>query len=220
MFSGRRELTSTEFAGLLEKEDKIWEAVGAVTDGENEIIRIKTEENRLDNLKSSLIPWKEYPFPLETTGTGKTTVIPGTIPYGIDIGLAKEKLEQKAPFSELGVVSADKDQYYVYVLVHKDAEQECLFRSQNPRFCHNNTLPAMAGMVGEILGKLEVDLRSPSEERGRMADSIKRLADSREDMEALHDSLIMERERLTASSRILVTKKAFLISGWVLFGSG
>ncbi|HPZ05042.1 MAG TPA: V-type ATP synthase subunit I [Clostridiales bacterium] len=214
MFSGRRELTSTEFAGLLEKEDKIWEAVGAVTDGENEIIRIKTEENRLDNLKSSLIPWKEYPFPLETTGTGKTTVIPGTIPYGIDIDLAKEKLEQKAPFSELGVVSADKDQYYVYVLVHKDAEQECLSYLKTHGFV-KTTFPAMAGMVGEILGKLEVDLRSLSEERGRMADSIKRLADSREDMEALHDSLIMERERLTASSRILVTKKAFLISGWV-----
>src|SRR5690606_26011118 len=120
-------------------------AVGAVTDGENEIIRIKTEENRLDNLKSSLIPWKEYPFPLETTGTGKTTVIPGTIPYGIDIDLAKEKLEQKAPFSELGVVSADKDQYYVYVLVHKDAEQECLSYLKTHGFV-KTTFPAMAGM--------------------------------------------------------------------------
>lgn len=214
MFSGRWELTGSELAGLLRDQNRIWDAVKEVNDGENEIIRIKTEENRIENLKSSLIPWKEYPVPLETAGTHRTAVLPGTIPNGIDMDRLMYELEEKVPFSELKVISSDKDQYYVYVLVHRDAEQECMSYLKMRGFSRTS-FPAVTGMVEENLGKLDIKLMELAAERNNVADRIKSLADSRKDIEVLHDSLIMEQEKLSASSRIIVTRKAFLINGWI-----
>ena len=79
MFSSRRTLTGSEFAALLQDKDGIWDAVKEVKDGEDEITRIKTEQNRIENLKSQLVPWRGYPVPLETAGTRKTAIVPG--PY-------------------------------------------------------------------------------------------------------------------------------------------
>jgi len=214
LFSSRRELTSREFTDLLQDEGKIWDAVKAVNGCENEMIRIRTEENRAENLKSSLIPWKEYPFPLEVKGTCKTAVVPGTIPSAMDMDRLFYELEDKVPFSELKVISSDKDQHYVCVLVHKDSEQECLSYLKMRGFA-GATFPALTGTVGEIIGKLDIKLMELAAEKESVADRVKSLADSRKDIEVLYDSLIMEQEKLLASSRIIATRKAFLINGWI-----
>ena len=214
LFLSRRELTSSELADLLADKNRIWDAVKAVNDCENEMIRIRNEENRIENLKSSLVPWKEYPFPLETEGTHRTAVIPGTIPNVIDMDRLLYELEEKVPFSELKVISSDKDQHYIYVLVHRDAEQECMSYLKMHGFARA-TFPAMTGTVGEILGKLDIKLMELAGELNSVADRIKSLADGRKDIEVLHDSLIMEQEKLSAASRIIVTRRAFLIKGWI-----
>jgi len=214
LFSGRRELSGSEFADLLQDKERIWVAVRTAEDGEDEMTRIRTEENRIENLKASLSPWKEYPFPMETEGTHKTVIVPGTIPYGVDLDRLMYELDEKVPFSVLKVVSSDKDQHYAYVLVHRDAEQECLSFLKMRGFSRA-TFPAMTGTVAEILGRLDLKLMELSEEKNTVAEHIKSLADCRADIEALHDSLVMEREKLMASSRILVTKRAFFIKGWI-----
>jgi V/A-type H+-transporting ATPase subunit I len=214
MFSSRRTLTGSEFAALLQDKDGIWDAVKEVKDGEDEITRIKTEQNRIENLKSQLVPWRGYPVPLETAGTRKTAIVPGTIPYGADIDRMKDELAQKAPFSELAVVSADKDQYYIYVITHTDTEQECLSYLKMHGFS-KAVFPAVTGAVEEIIEKLDAQLRKLTEEKSDVTDQIKSFADARRNMETLHDSLVMEQEKLAASSRILVTKRAFLINGWI-----
>lgn len=214
LFSGKRELTGPEFADLLRDEGRIWDTVKAVIECENEMIRIRTEENRAENLKSSLIPWKEYPFPLEVTGTQKTAVVPGTIPGAMDMDRLFYELEEKVPLSEIKVISSDKDQHYVCVLVHKDLEQECLSYLKMRGFA-GAMFPALTGTVVEIIGKLDIELMELAAQKDSVADRIRSLADSRKDIEVLHDSLVMEQEKLQASSRIIVTRKAFLINGWI-----
>lgn len=214
MFSGRWELTGSELAGLLRDQNRIWDAVKEVNDGENEIIRIKTEENRIDNIKTTLIPWREYPIPLEMSGTCRTAVVAGTIPSSIDMDGLLYELEEKVPFTELKIISSDKDQYYVYVLVHRDSEHECMSFLKVRGFTRA-MFPAMTGTAGEIIGKLDIKLMELSGEKDSVADRIKSLAENRKDIEVLHDSLVMEQEGLMAKSRILVTKRAFLINGWI-----
>ncbi|NLH97379.1 MAG: V-type ATP synthase subunit I [Clostridiaceae bacterium] len=214
LFSVKRELTGREFEEVLRDGNRIWDVVRGIIGGESETVRIRNEENRIENLKSSLVPWKEYPFPLETQETHRTAVVPGTIPNGIDMDRLLYELEEKAPFSELKVISSDKDQHYVFVLVHKDEEQDCVSFLRMRGFARA-TFPEMTGTVGEIIGKLDVKLMELAAEKESVADRIRSMADSRRGIEVLHDSLLMEQEKLLAGSRIIVTRKAFLIKGWI-----
>lgn len=214
LFSVKRELTRREFEEVLRDGNRIWDVVRGIIGGESETVRIRNEENRIENLKSSLVPWKEYPFPLETQETHRTAVVPGTIPNGIDMDRLLYELEEKAPFSELKVISSDKNQHYVFVLVHKDEEQDCVSFLRMRGFARA-TFPEMTGTVGEIIGKLDVKLMELAAEKESVADRIRSMADSRRGIEVLHDSLLMEQEKLLAGSRIIVTRKAFLIKGWI-----
>lgn len=214
MFSSRREMTGAEFAAVLENKDSIFDAVREVNNGESLLIKLKTEENRIDNLRASLVPWINYPMVLDLTGTRRTAVIQGTITIGADIDQIEKEMTERVPFSELTMVHSDKDQYYIYVIVHSEMEQECLSYLKTQGF-NKVTFPGLTGTVAENTEKLNARFRELSDEKDKIIDRIKGMCESRKDIEALYDSLVMEQERSAANSRILVTKKAFLINGWI-----
>jgi len=214
LFSSRREMTGVEFEHILENRDAIWDAVKTVNDAESRLTRLKAEENRVGNLRSSLIPWNDYEFPLDMTGTRKTVIIPGTIPAGPNWDQIKNELDEASPYSDLHMVHSDKDQYYCCVIVHADLQQECLAHLKAQGFSKASFL-GLTGTARDNIRMLDARLIEISDEKAGIIDQIRNMGDSRENMEALHDSLVMEQERVLANGRILLTKKAFLIKGWI-----
>lgn len=214
LFSARREMTDAEFAAIMENRDRIWDFVKTINDAEEQLTKLKNDENRISNLRSALIPWSDYVFPLELTGTRRTAVVPGTIPAGNDWGNITYELEEKVPYSQLSMVSSDKDQYYCFVTVHADSQQECLSYLKTLGF-NKASFHGLTGTVRENLAKLENRLMEISYDKNSIVEKIRGMGDCRRDIEALHDSLVMDQERSMANGRILVTKKAFLIKGWI-----
>ncbi len=214
MFSGRREMSSDEFSKMLEDENSIWDSVKYIREQEERLVQLKNEENRLSNLIASLIPWKDYEVDLDFSGTQKTVFLTGTIPAAIDIKGISDKLDEKAPYSEIDVIQSDKDQHYVAVVFHRDLEQDCLSALKTVGF-NKVSFSGLTGMAQENISKINERLSQISEENESISERITAKAGSRRAMEALYDSLGMEQGRTEAVGRILKTKKAFMIKGWI-----
>jgi V/A-type H+-transporting ATPase subunit I len=215
MFYSPRELTNAEFQEAISEKDKIWESVRIISEGEEKLVKLKNEENKIENLHSSLIPWTRYPFAFETTGTHRTAIIAGTIPVvGIDMGRVIWELGERVPYSEMSVLNSDKDQHYVYIICHSDSEQDCISYLKTYGF-NKASFTGLTGTVSENIEKLAVGLQELSAKRESIVEELESQGGSRNDIETLYDWLLMEQERYMANGRVLVTKKAFLINGWV-----
>jgi V/A-type H+-transporting ATPase subunit I len=215
MFYSPRELTNAEFQEAISEKDKIWESVRIISEGEEKLVKLKNKENKIENLHSSLIPWTRYPFAFETTGTHSTAIIAGTIPVvGIDMGRVIWELGERVPYSEMSVLNSDKDQHYVYIICHSDSEQDCISYLKTCGF-NKASFTGLTGTVLENIEKLAVGLQELSAKRESIVEELESQGGSRNDIETLYDWLLMEQERYMANGRVLVTKKAFLINGWV-----
>ncbi len=214
MFSGLHEMTRDQFAKLLDDEASIWESVKYIREQEEHLVQLKNEENRLSNLQISLTSWKGYSLPLDFIGTQKTSFIPGTIPAAADIKTISAKFDEKAPYSVIDVISSDKDQHYVLAAFHKDTEQDCMSVLKAAGF-NKVTFPGLTGTLDENIERISTRLKENSAEKDKISENIKTKAGERRTMEALHDSLGMEQGRAVAIGRILKTKRAFMIKGWI-----
>lgn len=214
LFQSRREITISEFDKIVDNKDRIRETIKQVKEQEEYLIQLKAEENRLNNIYSSLLPWGKLLSPLHISGTQKTGFQLGTIPSVIDCELIETELYETAPYSKIDRIHSDKDQHYVYVLFHKDMEQECSSYLKSRGF-NRAAFPGLSGTVPENLEILRKRLKELSVEREYTIEQIKSLKDTRKSIEVLYDAIGMEQGRIMAAGKVLKTKKAFLIKGWI-----
>ena len=214
MFSGRREMSDDEFSKILDDEGSIWDSVKYIREQEEHLVQLKNEENRLNNLYASLTPWKDYAVALDFSGTEKTLFLIGTIPAAVDINNVRDKLDEKAPYSEIDLIHSDKDQHYVTAIFHRDSEQDCLSVLKSVGF-NKISFPGLTGTAQDNINIIIERLSGISEENESISEQITAKASSRRAMEVLYDSLGMEQGRSIAVGRILKTKRAFMIKGWI-----
>lgn len=214
LFQSRREITISEFQQANELKDRIWDKVRKIKELEDRLIQIKAEENRLNNTYLSLIPWNGLPIPMETAGTRKTQIQFGTIPAVISWESLEPELYEKLPFAEIFKIRSDRDQHYVYVIFHREVEQECLIYLKSRGF-NKVIFAGLSGTVSENLEKLKTRLEKLLEESGKVIEQIKSMKDERKYIEILYDSISMEQSRIAAMGKVVKTKKTFLINGWI-----
>lgn len=214
MFSGRHVMSREEFGRMLSDESSIWDTVRYIREQEEQLVRLKNEENRLSNLYAVLLPWKGYEADLDFAGTQKTILLAGTIPSAADVESIRDKLEEKAPFSEIYVINSDKDQHYVAALYHRDQEQDCLNTLKSAGFS-KVSFPGLTGTAQDNINAIITRLAEISRENEKIAEDIAAKAGSRRALETLYDSLVMEHDRTAAVGNILKTKRAFMIKGWI-----
>jgi len=214
LFPSRREMTKYEFSNLLSDLDSVWSKINRIRELEEHLVQLKNEENRLSNLCSSLLPWEKYQVPLEITGTCKTGILAGTIPGTVDLTCVKDDLSSRAACSQIEVVNSDKDQHYVFVVYHLEMEQECLSCLKAYGFS-NVSFSGLSGTVSENLKTLHNRIKEILREADRTVEQIKSHGKDKELLEAFYDSLCIERTRIEAAGKVLETKNAFLINGWI-----
>lgn len=214
LFKNRRDVLVSEFKNVIKNSDKVWNSVKEVLKNEEHLVGLKSEENRLNNLLMSLFPWKDLNAPLEYTGTQKTVFQYGTMPSIIDWDSIQSELSEKFPNAYIERVNMDKDQHYLYLIVHKEIEQECLSYLQSHGY-NRVTFSGLTGTVAVNIERINKRVREISEERENTVERIKDISADRNAIEILYDWLLMEKGRLEATERIIKTKKVFLVTGWV-----
>lgn len=214
LFQSRREVSNSELDNVLKNKDVIELAVRNIRDQEEKLVQLKNEENRLDNLISSLLPWKDYSVPLEITGTRETLILPGTIPGSVDLSNVIADLSDKVVYSEINIIGSDKEQHYIFVVCHRDSEQECLSCLKGYGFT-KASFAGLSGTTSENIENLQKELLRIDEERAKSIEEIRHYSTERVLLEVLYDGLGMEKARIEAAEKVLKTRKVFLINGWI-----
>ena len=214
LFHSRREINESEYFETIEQKEQIWAQINAIKEQEERLVQLKAEENRLNNTYLSLLPWSGLSEPLHTLGTQKTVFQLGTIPAAADWDMIVNEMGEKAPYSTIECIHSDKDQYYVYVLFHKDMEQECLSVLKS-RGYNRVVFHGLKGTTAENIERLKNEITNISKQRENAIEQIRSLKDARRSMEILYDGLCMERGRISAAGKVLKTEKTFLIKGWI-----
>ena len=108
LFSSRREVTLSEFNDIVKNRESVWDSVNEILRKEEYLISLKAEENRLNNLYMSLLPWRELDVPLDYSGTRKTVFQYGTIPSIVDWNSVQSELADKVPDAYIERINSDK----------------------------------------------------------------------------------------------------------------
>ena len=214
LFQNRRVVTISEFEQISKNRNNVWNAVDRIREQEERLSALKAEENRLMNLQLSLMPWKGMTAPLETTGTQKTAFQYGTIPSILSWDLIEAEFTESLPFITLKRIESDRDQHYFYFVTLDETREDCLSWLKSHGY-NRVTFPGLTGTVEDNIRKITRRLEEITAERDDCVEQIKKMADDRKSIEILHDALSMEKSRIDATGRILKTKKAFFIKGWI-----
>lgn len=214
LFSTKRPVSITEVKKIISDKESILSDVYKLREYEHALIELKAEENRVYNLYRSLVPWKGLIFPVDFSGTKRTGFTAGTIPAAVGWDLIESELPEKAPLSTIFRINSDKDQHYVYVIYHRDAEQETLSYLKSRGF-NRITFGSLAGTVDDNIKQIEINLEQIAKKREEVIDKIRNMSGSRSSIEILYDVLNMEKSRIEAVEKVLKTSKVFMVKGWL-----
>jgi len=214
LFKSRRDVTFSEFEDVIKNQDEVRKTAERIKEAEDRLIWLKAEENKLNNLIMSLIPWAELHTPLETSGTQKTIFQTGTIPSTVDIDNLLVEITLKTPYFSIDIINSDAELHYVSVLVHSNDEQEC-FSVLKSKGYNRVVFSGLTGTVTENIKRIDKQLSQINKDREKTIEDIKEISAERKSLEILYDALNMEKSRIEASGNILETKRIFFISGWV-----
>ncbi|MDI9482750.1 MAG: V-type ATP synthase subunit I, partial [Bacillota bacterium] len=214
LFSSKRMVDIAEVKKIIDDNENIFSDVYKLKEYERELIELKAEENRVYNLYRSFLPWKGLIIPIDFSGTKRTGFTAGTIPAAFGLDLIESELPDKAPLSQIFRVNSDKDQHYIYIIYHREAEQETMSYMKSRGF-NRTTFNSISGTVDDNLKQIEINLKQINKKREEIIDRIKDMRSSRAAIEVLYDVLSMEKNRIEAAEKVLKTNKAFLIKGWL-----
>ena len=123
LFSKRPEVNYWTVAGgafisaALETCDRVEEL-------QKEMAAAKSRISQEEFLQLSLAPWQKFDLPLEETATASSEILMAAVPITVTEAELEAKQEEQGLGAYLSVVSEDKDQRYVAVVVHKSRSAE------------------------------------------------------------------------------------------------
>ena len=214
MFSARRIVSESDYSAILKNKNKILADADKINRFEDEIAKMKSEENRIKTLLTSLNPWLELDIPLDVINTRYTFCYTGSLSSGTDLEKFQEAIQGEFPESALLTGKSDADHHYVMLIGHKSIETEMLSLARAWGW-NRIVLRDVEGNAKRSKARLEERLQSLLKEREEKIKGIIKMADERERLETIYDSLQMDRAKIEAKSRLISTRSAFLLKGWL-----
>ncbi|QNL45484.1 V-type ATP synthase subunit I [Oscillibacter hominis] len=172
---------------------------------------LQGEEGRLIARRQSLTPWAELDLPLEREGTQWALFRLAVCPAGADPGEMRNQLSELA--AELFEVSADKQQRYLLLVVHRSDEQKAM-EILRP---HGVSLTSFKGYTGTASENLAQIDRSLEENRRGQSETAEAIAAHKEDYAKLRiyaDQLNVAAAKESSAERLMTDGTIVFFEGW------
>ncbi|MBQ7325081.1 MAG: V-type ATP synthase subunit I [Clostridia bacterium] len=197
-----------ELAARLPMADEVTEAVSALQSAQTELGAIRDKV-------STLRPWLGYDLPLAETGSRRSRILMGSLPLSVAPEQAESALTAVSDRYHTEWVHADRSARYLWMLCEvDDAEQ------MQSALLPLGFLPLNFSDYGMVSATDAVkDLQNlHSQASAKLETAQKRLADLGERAKELRlaadlADLLLEREE--AKQKLLCTKSAVLLTGWI-----
>lgn len=209
---GRTKAASNDIEDFSGKYDRVMDAISQINSLEKTVADGRAEISKLKTRLEALSYWKELDIPMDFKGTRCTAAFIGALP-----GRWSEKaiFEQMSGYEPIAVdiINTSQEQTGIFLICMKDAAndvREVLRRigfslpgldfSQNPADMIN-TMEAEISYRSEVAKRAEEKIRSYLGIRGKIC--------------FLVDVETMKAERLDALGRLLSSRRAFILTGYI-----
>lgn len=213
LFITRKSVTRTEFEQVLEHRKDIEKRMEQILDFNRQLTELKTEANKLESLRLSLLPWERFDLDFSEDQTRLAVIIPGVTPGAADPANILQALEAEVPESHMELVGRDAEQNYLSVICLKEHRERVLDVLR--QFGFSQVHFEGKGNALEHLEACEQRMKEVAGELQKVNGSIGEEALQKKEIEYLHDQLVMERDQHRIRSRLLVTDRTFYLAGWV-----
>lgn len=175
---------------------------------------VKNKENMLCLNKEIFSPWMSLDIPAEKMETKCSKTILGTFAVSANMDQVRQRLDEEAAESILGIVSSDKQLIYTYVIAHQDTYEASLVVLKEFGFVPL-TLPESVGTPQQAVTAIDKQLDSLEKEKEKLGVAIQDYADKIPSLENLYDYYSIKRDERKTYEKLVKTKSTFLLNGWM-----
>ena len=213
LFIQRTPVTREEFfkGPALEKAK---ESVRCINEALRSVARLQSEEEHILSVKAGLAPWQSLDLPLEQQGTAHTVIRLGVCPAATDTAALRNALGAAEAEAEVLEVSADRQQKYLLLVFHRQAEsavQEVL----RPFNFSAVVFPNLTGTAEENLRRLEGELAQVRREKEETEASICARAADRDIIRLYEDHVSAAAAEDDGAEQLLTDGTILFFEGWV-----
>lgn len=213
LFEPKRAINLDNYRNIVENKEKLQLVVEKINKADEKLIALKNEENRLNNLVSTLTPWKSMDLPVDYTSTVTTDIILGVMPSSVDTNEMIDEISQEIKECFIQIINTDKDQTYLQVIFHKSKREEVLKFLNRKGF--NKITFDLKGTIKENINITFAKTKEIEAEGEVLEKEIAGYVNERDDLEVLYDYLNIQHDRKEILGRLVNTDKVFILDGWV-----
>ena len=213
MFAPRRVVSEEELldrnmmAESLEKAQRI-------NDHAKNIGQLTARQTRLNAEMLALTPWESYELPLEEKGTRQVKILLGTVASSVDIDLLRGTVAEAAEECEIRLLSSDREQHYMEVLVHAAQEQTVLETLRTFGFSFSQ-LKDLSGTVLENIHRLEEAIAKTEREREQEVAAITAMGAETAQLKLCVDCVQQIVATESTKEKLLTGGAIIYLDGWV-----
>lgn len=213
---GKKLVEQEQFDKAIAEKEAIVSKANLLISKNKEIAESKAGILKLENQIESLEPWISLDVPMNFEGTGKVSMLLGTMPAETTLESVYEQVAVNNPDIEamdVKIISSDRDAAYLAVFclrAEAAAVEEALRAGGFARPSQvTDRVPAKkkADLIAEIQ-KLNNEIEKTEEE-------IRSYADSREDLKLVGDYFRMRAEKYEVLGTLPQSQRTFVMSGYV-----
>ena len=187
--------------------------VEAVNEHAKAVGQLNTREARLHTEQLALQPWRAYDLPLEEDGTKTTCILLGTVPNAVDFEAMAGAVMESAETAWLKLLSTDREQQYLEIIVHRSQEQLALETLRTYGFSFSQ-LKDLTGTVAENIHRLDEEIRQIGEQRRGEEEAIRTLGAAWDELEVCVDRVQQVLAKEDAKERLLTGGAIICLDGW------
>ncbi|MDQ2085123.1 V-type ATP synthase subunit I [Herbivorax sp. ANBcel31] len=214
LFAAKRTVSINDYKDVIKDQDNLWEVVDEIIGYDKKLSKLKSEINKNSNLILNLKPWKKLDVPLNMHGTKNTAVLTGIVPEIADTNSLSEELADEVPESHFEVIGEDREQSYLLVIYLNSKEDDVMKILKQYGFS-KSAFKEFSGTVEENIINMSKNIKDLESEISSIEEKIASFTDYQNNLEILHDHILVERNRKKVSSNIFITNKSFLLEGWI-----
>ena len=185
----------------------------AVNEHAKAVGQLNTREARLHTEQLALQPWRAYDLPLEEEGTKTAAILLGTVPNAVDFDAMAGAVMESADTAWLKLLSTDREQQYLEIIVHRSQEQLALETLRTYGFSFPQ-LKDLTGTVAENIHRLDEEIRQIGEQRRGEEEAIRTLGAAWDELEVCVDRVQQVLAKEDAKERILTGGAIICLDGW------
>ncbi len=213
MFAPRRTVSEKELLDRKMMEESL-EKAQCINEHAKTIGQLTARQTRLNAEVMALLPWENFDLPLEEKGTRQAAVLLGTVPSGVDVDAMTGAVAEAGEECEIRLLSSDREQHYLEVIVHRAKEQTVLETLRTFGFSFSQ-LKDMSGTVRENIRVLEEKIAQTARERDEEAAAIKAMGGDTAKLRLCFDCVQQLVATESAKERLLTGGAIIYFDGWV-----